>query len=177
MHSSTHFTLETDRLWLVNCNRAILENLFEGDEQLAKYLGINIPEKWTEFGEPAFRWTWDALEKHPGTERWWAYLPVLKAENMLVGSCGYTGFPTSEGVVEIGYEIAEACWNKGLATELVKALVQQAFTEAQVVKVQAHTLPVENASNHILKKCGFEYAGEATDPDEGTVWKWELVKP
>jgi [ribosomal protein S5]-alanine N-acetyltransferase len=176
MTASHHFTLETDRLWLINCDKAILEKLFEGDAQLANLLGIQIPEKWTEHGEPAFRWTWDALGKHPGTEQWWTYLPILKAENMLVGSGGYTGFPTEEGVVEIGYEIAESYRGKGLATEVVQALVLHAFTDKQVLKVQAHTLPVENASNHILKKFGFEYAGESVDPNEGAVWKWHLTK-
>lgn len=174
MRPRSNLILETDRMWLVNCDLVILEHLFAGEAKLGDYLGIEIPSKWTEFGEPAFRWTWDALHRHPGTERYWSYLPVLKSENMLVGSCGFKGPPTAAGVVELGYEIAEAYRGRGLATEAVHALVQQAFAEASVVKVQAHTLAEANASNHILQKCGFDFAGEVHDPDDGVLWKWDI---
>jgi RimJ/RimL family protein N-acetyltransferase len=176
MFTHFHNTLETNQLWLVNCDKAILEAIFQGDAKIAEHLGVKVPAVWTEFGEPAFRWSWNALEQHPGTERWWGYLPVLKSENLLVGSCGYTGFPSEEGVVEIGYEIAPDKRNQGLATEVVQALVRHAFADARVQTVRAHTLPEENASNRILRKNGFVYVGDSVDPDEGTVWRWELKK-
>jgi RimJ/RimL family protein N-acetyltransferase len=38
----------------------------------------------------------------------------------------------------------------------------------------ARTLNEENASNAILRKFGFQFAGEHSDPDDGSVWQWEL---
>ena len=49
------FRIETPRLQLVCCNKEILEAIFTGDESLAALLQINIPVKWSQFGEPAFR--------------------------------------------------------------------------------------------------------------------------
>jgi hypothetical protein len=42
-----------------------------------------------------------------------------------------------------------------------------------VTTVLAHTLPEESASTAVLTKCGFVHTGDAHDPDEGTVWRWE----
>jgi [ribosomal protein S5]-alanine N-acetyltransferase len=171
---SQRLVLETPRLWLVNCDLNLLSHLFQGDVQLAAYLQINIPEKWTEFGEPAFRWAEQALEKNPEVAPWFGYLPVLKAENLLIGSGGFTGPAADRGVVEIGYEIAEPQRGQGLATEVVQALIAFARAHAHIKTVRAHTLPEKNASNAILQKTGFVYVGDSTDPEEGTVWRWEL---
>lgn len=37
----------------------------------------------------------------------------------------------------------------------------------------AHTLAQENASNALLRRLGFRFAGEVSDPEEGIVWRWE----
>jgi hypothetical protein len=40
--------------------------------------------------------------------------------------------------------------------------------------VIAHTLPEVNSSTSVLVRNGFVRDGEATDPDEGTVWRWRF---
>jgi [ribosomal protein S5]-alanine N-acetyltransferase len=40
--------------------------------------------------------------------------------------------------------------------------------------ITAHTLPAENASTGVLRRLEFVRDGEATDPDEGSVWRWTL---
>ena len=39
--------------------------------------------------------------------------------------------------------------------------------------VIAHTLPLENASCKILRRCGYERAGGMIDPEDGLVWRWQ----
>ena len=92
---------------------------------------------------------------------------------MLVGNCGYKG-PPKNGVVEIGYEVAESYRGMGLATEMAKALIEFAFSHPEVKSIIAHTLPFENHSVSVLRKCGFEYISEINDPEDGVIWKWEL---
>ena len=166
---------KSPRLTFINCTSDILEQIFLGDVHLAAYLNINIPEHWTEFGEEPFRFVLDKLEHDPDTVNWWGWLPVLTAENMLVGNCGYKG-PPANGVVEIGYEVAENYRGKGLATEIAQALSEYAFKFPMVSAVIAHTLPFENHSVSVLRKCGFQFAGEVSDPHDGLVWKWELKR-
>lgn len=120
-----------------------------------------------------------ALDKLKSGERefgWWTYLPIHKAENKLIGSCGYKGQPNEDGEVEIGYEIKSEYRNKGLATELAKALVENAFNFDTVNSVQAHTLGEVNASTKVLSKCGFQKTDEIEDKENGAIWKWELKR-
>ena len=167
--------IETKRLTLVCCDLKTLDAIFLGDAALADYLKINIPEKWTEFGEPAFRWTYDKILKQGEDRKWLSYLPVLKGENMLVGSCGFKGGP-KDGMIEIGYEVAQAYRCNGLATEIATALIKFAFADDAIKLVQAHTLAQENESGTVLKKCGMNKTGEFEDPEDGKVWRWEIKK-
>jgi ribosomal-protein-alanine N-acetyltransferase len=167
------FNIETPRLLLICCNKEILEALFRGDDALAAFLGINTPAKWTEFGEPAFKFTYDKILRGEGSIEWWSYLPLLQKTKTLLGSCGFKGDP-KEGMVEIGYEVAEGYRGLGLATEMAKALIQKAFESPGVNCVQAHTLAEENESGTVLKKCGMIKMEEREDPEDGKVWRWEI---
>src|SRR6478736_9201939 len=116
MNTKGRIVIETERLNLISCDKEILEAYFSGEATLAALLDITIPAKWTTFGEVAFRWTYDNITKGNGQSGWWTYLPILKNENMLAGSCGFKGHPKN-GTVEIGYEVAAGQRGKGLATE------------------------------------------------------------
>jgi ribosomal-protein-alanine N-acetyltransferase len=172
----SEFRIETPRLHLICCSKEILEALFKGDESLARMLQVNIPVKWTEFGEAAFKYTYDQIVTRSGKMEWWGYLPILKKTNTLLGSCGFKGVPR-QGMVEIGYEVAEPFRGWGLATEIAKGLIQKAFQNADVHYVQAHTLAVENESGSVLKKCGMQKMEELGDPEDGKLWRWEIRKP
>ncbi|MFK7904543.1 MAG: GNAT family N-acetyltransferase [Chitinophagales bacterium] len=161
---------------LINCNEEIIEALLKGDKTLATHLNINIPTKWSEFGTPIFEYSLAQIKNNPNSAKWWTYLPILITENTLVGSCGYKGAPSEAGMVEIGYEVAEIYRNRGLATEIAKLLVQQAFEDDKVKIIQAHTIEEANASTRVLEKCGFKKVGSFEDEEEGLVWKWELMK-
>ena len=43
--------------------------------------------------------------------------------------------------------------------------------------VRAQTLPEENASTRILKKCGYKPRGAVNHPEDGLIWLWELPIP
>lgn len=165
--------IETSRLVLVCCDRETVEAFFKGDEALAALLQVNVPAKWTEFGEPAFRYMQDKLSQPGARREWWGYLPVLKKTRTLLGTCGYKGYPR-EGMVEIGYEVAEAYRGLGLATEMAQALIANAFKYQEVDCVQAHTLAVENESGSVLRKCGMQRMEELEDPEDGKIWRWEI---
>lgn len=75
--------------------------------------------------------------------------------------------------VEIAYGISPEYQGTGLATEAARGLVERALARGDVQTVRAHTLREVNASTRVLVKCGFQQVGEAVDPDEGPVWRWE----
>lgn len=100
-----------------------------------------------------------------------------RAEGLVVGVCGFKGPPERDGSVEIAYGIAPAYQNRGLATEAAAALTDFAFADARARLVIAHTLPEPNASTRVLSKSGFTFVGEVVDPEDGPVWRWELLHP
>ena len=101
---------------------------------------------------------------------------VRKDSGAIVGQCGFKGPPNAEGVIEIAYGVSPEQEGKGLATEAARALRDFALTFEQVQTVIAHTLPAANASQRILKKCGFEHVGEITDPEDGIVSRFEFPR-
>jgi RimJ/RimL family protein N-acetyltransferase len=97
---------------------------------------------------------------------------VHKIDNLVIGMCGFTGPPDSDGAVEIAYSIAPAYQGKGYATEAARALIDYA-SNGRVRTVCAHTLAEVNASTRVLEKCGFKKVGEIIDSENNLVWRWE----
>ena len=103
---------------------------------------------------------------------WGCFLAADRAAEVVVGTCGFTGPPDSEGVVEIAYFTFPSFEGQGVASAMATALVERAQS-AGARRIRAHTLPERNASTRILEKVGFARAGEVSDPEAGPVWRWE----
>lgn len=166
--------IETKNLKLISGKIDILTSAIQSNEALAIKINASVPDNWTEFGVFALQYSLDKLSESEEEINWWTYLPIHKQDNKLIGSGGYKGKPTDEGIVELGYEIAPDYRNKGLATEFAKGLIENALKDENVKSIVAHTLGHENASTKVLQKCGFVKVEEINDPDEGLIWKWEL---
>jgi [ribosomal protein S5]-alanine N-acetyltransferase len=145
-----------------------------GDDALARALGHDVVPGWATFTE-ALPPTRDALFQEPDGQPWGTRFFVNGDPPELVGWGGFKG-PPDEGVVEIGYEIAEARQGRGLATAAAEAMVAEAFGDAAVTTVIAHTLAERNASNRVLEKAGFLYDGESAEGGE-VVWRYALARP
>jgi [ribosomal protein S5]-alanine N-acetyltransferase len=113
------------------------------------------------------------LRQHPEQADWWLHL--FHDDERLVGFGGFAG-PPEDGVVEIGYEIGPEFRGRGYATAAARALVAKAAA-AGVDTVIAFTRAEENPSTGVLRRVGFGVTGEAADPADGTVWRWELALP
>ncbi len=168
--------IETRNLKLISCNVDMLTSAIEGNEMFATKIGATVHDNWTEFGISALQYVLDKLTEHPDESNWWTYFPIHKQENALIGSGGYMGKPSTDGMIEIGYEIAPAYRNRGFATEMAMGLIANGFKDANVKTIIAHTLGCDNASTRVLQKCGFSKVQEFNDPDEGVIWKWELKR-
>jgi len=152
-----------------------LKWILEGDDVLAKNLGVKVPINWSEFSEDIFKFSLDAINQNPHSKVWYTYLPIDIKSNTIIGTCGFKGGPKN-GSVEIGYEVSKVFRNKGYATEMVNQLINIAFNNKEVRNIIAHTLPEENASVSVLKKCGFVYKKEIMDDEDGKLWRWKLRK-
>lgn len=169
-------TIETNNLRLIPCDTEILKSALQGNEVLAKKINATVEDNWTEFGVAALKYSLDRLTESEEEKNWWTYFPIHKQDNKLIGSGGYKGRPTADGTVELGYEIAPGYRNRGLATEMTKGLIENAFRDKRVKSIIAHTLGNENPSTKVLQNCGFNKVDEVIDPEDGPIWKWVLKR-
>lgn len=165
--------IATARLQLVPLEERHKIAFGRGAGGLAALLGARVPEGWPHFPE-AFVPAEAGQPGFAGPSDWPGLLFLNPAEGLLVGNGGFAGGPDAQGAVEIGYEIAPACQNRGFATEVVQALIDYAFARPAVRAVVAHTLAEPNPSNRVLQKVGMSFAGALDDPDLGTIWRWQL---
>jgi glutathione peroxidase len=147
-----------------------LEALSGGDETFTARFGIPVVAGWVGFPD-ALPLAVDGARKDPGNE-WGTHLFFDDQDGALVGFGGWKDAPRA-GIVELGYAVAPARQGRGIATDVVRELLRRA-REAGVDMVIAHTLPEESASTAVLHKCGFTRGADSADPDEGTVWRWEM---
>ena len=89
-----------------------------------------------------------------------SYLVTRRSDGCVVGDCGFHQLPDSEGVVEIGYGIADSARDRGYATEAVEALIGFALLQQGVRRVTAETTAANPASRRVLEKAGLRLLGE-----------------
>jgi RimJ/RimL family protein N-acetyltransferase len=82
---------------------------------------------------------------------------IATREGVPVGACGVAGY--DEAAPEIGYWLGAPFWNRGFATEAVRALIDFAFTELEYDSLSAGARVTNPASRRILEKCGFQWTG------------------
>lgn len=154
---------------LVPAELNLVEAALTGDAALAEAAGCDVAPGWASFAG-ALEATRDALLANPARVEWGPRLFISEDPPRIVGWGGFKG-PPADGVVELGYEIAKSLWGRGLATAAAQAMLTEAFAHAEVTTVIAHTLPVLNASNHILARLGFRYEGGRRERGE-VVWRF-----
>jgi RimJ/RimL family protein N-acetyltransferase len=82
---------------------------------------------------------------------------ITTRKGVPVGACGVAGY--DEAAPEIGYWLGAPFWNRGFATEAVRALIDFAFTELEYDSLSAGARVTNPASRRILEKCGFQWTG------------------
>ncbi|MFD0897010.1 GNAT family N-acetyltransferase [Loigolactobacillus binensis] len=82
---------------------------------------------------------------------WW--------RQQLIGTCGYNEIDWALRRAEIGYELQTTAWGQGLGTELVRALVADAFQHLNLQRIEAYVLPQNIASAQVLRHNGFQKEG------------------
>ena len=104
---------------------------------------------------------------------WLGYIALI--DGKCVGSCGFKA-PPKDNRVEIAYFTFPPFEGKGIATQMVEALLAISSRAAPQVVVAAQTLPKESPSTTILKKLGFTHVATLQHPEDGEVWEWQFAQ-
>ena len=118
---------------------------------------------------------WEA-ERQAGTGEYFA----VWLDGELIGSSGLHR-RIGPGGVEIGYWIHPAHVRRGHATEVARRLVERAFADPEIDRVEIHHDRANAASGGVPAKLGFEHVGDErrapqAPSEEGVERVWRLTR-
>jgi len=167
--------LETERLILREIIPDDVEDFFAMDSnpEVVKYVGIkpltdiNQSLKMIESIRNQYQENkigrWAVIRKEDGKLIGWSGLKLIKEIN------------NHQNIHDLGYRFTPEYWGKGYATETSVAVLNYAFNEMKLNQVFAYADVENDASNHILRKLGFEEKGTFIDEGDNCFW-YELKK-
>jgi len=150
----------------------------EGNETLGASLGALVPPTWPpEFLDSAsLEFVLRRMVEGEPLSVWWLYFVVLgqpDTSRTLIGSVGFKGPPTDDGMVELGYGIVRDRHRQGYASEAVRGLLARAFASPEVTRVTAETYPELVGSIGVLRRCRFRFIGDGSEPG---VIRYEITR-
>jgi len=167
--------IETERLILREIIPEDVEAFFAMDSnpEVVKYVGIkpltdisqsaavieSIRNQYTENGIGR----WAVILKENGKLIGWSGLKLIKEIN------------NHQNIHDLGYRLTPEYWGKGYATETSKAVLNYGFNEMKLDTIFAYADIKNQASNHVLRKLGFEEKGKFIDEGDTCFW-FELKK-
>lgn len=92
---------------------------------------------------------------------------AIAPEGEIIGIAGFHSIDWTNRNTSIGYWLAEQAQGKGTMTTVVRALVDHAFTEWSLHRVEIHCAPANHRSRAIPERLGFR--------EEATLRETELV--
>lgn len=105
---------------------------------------------------------------------WGGYLAIDDSSKLVIGTCAFKAPPSENSTVEIAYYTFPDFEGQGYATSMARKLIDLAKVATEVRRIIARTLPERNASTRVLEKVGMHFAGEVFEPEDGTLWEWEV---
>lgn len=84
---------------------------------------------------------------------------TLRGEDRILGLCSIHQWDRYHRRAEIGYDLAQSHWGRGIGTEAVGATVHFGFEQLQAHRLEAYTIIDNSASVQLLKKLGFQLEG------------------
>ena len=127
------------------------------------YFSTGEPAMPDEYYRPAFQAQaiyQDQVNRAAGT----GAMFLIESDGVLVGRINLNSI--IRGVLQsgnVGYLVDEAHTGRGIATAALRHLVDYAFTELRLHRLQASVLPDNAGSHQVLKNVGFRQFGTAPD--------------
>ncbi len=91
--------------------------------------------------------------------RFYDWAVILKDENKMIGTGGYTAVDEKNAVGQIGYVLNPSYWNRGYGTEIAKELLSFGFNVLKLNRIEALYMQKNERSRHVMEKCGMTFEG------------------
>lgn len=148
--------IETNRLILREVAMDDADDMYTylSDNDVVKPMGLE-PFETVEDAADEIEWYQSIYEKGTGI-RWGI---TLKDEGKVIGSCGFLNRQPKHYRAEIGYELSQAHWGKGIASEVLEAVVKYGFEHFQLERIEALIELTNVPSQKLVEKQGFQREG------------------
>ncbi|MDR2812791.1 MAG: GNAT family N-acetyltransferase [Puniceicoccales bacterium] len=83
---------------------------------------------------------------------------VHDGENTLIGTAGLSMFPEHEKA-ELHYWFGKAYWGQGYGTEIAHRVIDYAFEDLKLNRLEVNHMVRNIRSQHVIEKCGFKLEG------------------
>ena len=151
-------TIQTDRLRLVPVTTANAETLW----RVLQQPGLREYQDLPDVDRSAFLRVVGGRPPRlsPGaTGRFEWLLHYVAGDEAPLGWVSLRISETSRTTGEIGYSVVREHRGKGVATEAVAALVEEAFRRTRLREIRAYCVPANRSSLAVLRRVGFEEKG------------------
>lgn len=158
--------LETEHLILYPLTDTLIQQLL--NNEITEY---STTEWLTEDNRTLITWMHEELYAFfPPKIGFTSWIFIEKDSNQVIGDGGYKGNPTSNGEVEIGYEVLQSKRQKGYATEAINALIDWGITQPEVKCITAKCHYENTPSQNLLEKLQFAFIGEDQEETEMEIY-------
>ncbi|MCI8611870.1 MAG: GNAT family N-acetyltransferase [Clostridiales bacterium] len=89
---------------------------------------------------------------------------VLRTENKMIGTCGFTRIDCKNGLGEVGYVLNRNYWGQGLASEALQRVIQFAFDVLNLNRVESRFMEGNTPSRKVMEKSGMTFEGFSDEP-------------
>jgi RimJ/RimL family protein N-acetyltransferase len=150
--------VETDRLVVRSLIPADLDafTAVTGDPELMRYVGDGT----TLTREETAGWI-ETTARNQLRDGWTTWAVADRETDALIGYAGLVH--GDEDAIEVTYVLGRDQWGRGLASEIVAALVEHAVTVRGLTELRATIDPRNAASRRVVEKAGFRAVAERTD--------------
>ncbi len=137
--------------WLTAADVDALHEIFS-DPEVARYLAI--PRQLGRADTERFL---DGI--HEGYRTSSLYQWGIEHAGRVVGTCTLGGIDWENRRAEIGFALARAAWGQGLMPDALAVLIDHAFEDLRLHRIEADVDPRNSASLRLLERLGFRREG------------------
>ncbi len=88
---------------------------------------------------------------------------IHRADDKMIGTCGFTSFNYHADSAEVGYVLNPAYHGQGLAAEALRAVMRFGFENLSLHRIEAHYIEGNNPSRRLMERVGMQFEGYARE--------------
>lgn len=125
-------------------------------EEVCRYFPFNPIEDIDVYKEKVYRWV-----SNYESDIYFHWVIEWKETSELIGTINLGSVEESCLMADTSYMLSPKYWGQGIMTEVLQAVLNYAFNEIELNRVQADVFDGNIASEHVLTKCGMQLEGIA----------------